>query len=94
MAWRVESRTDRGRWVAHDGQHWTADDETRPHMIALASGPQLLTPTGPTYTPAGPGDETGVFLAAMSIVPAPMASGALPDIPRLPEAPTSPETVY
>jgi hypothetical protein len=94
MAWRVESRTDRGRWVAHDGDRWTADDATRPHMLALADGPQPLTPTGPVYTPERPDDEAAAYLAAVSLVPAPVVSGSPPDVPCwiAPDAPSG--TVY
>lgn len=83
MAWRVESRTESGRWVAHDGTQWTADVVTRPHVIALAGGAQPLTPTGPYYTPEGPDDEVAVYLTAVRVVPAPQVSGTPPRVPRL-----------
>jgi hypothetical protein len=52
-------------------------------MIALADGPQPLTPTGPYYTPAGPGDEVAAYLAAVRLVPAPQVSGKPPRTPSL-----------
>jgi hypothetical protein len=94
MAWRVESRIDRSRWVAHDGDRWTADDATRLNMLAIADGPQLLTPTGPTYVPQRRNDEVAAYLAALSLIPAPVASGDVPDVPRPPAGDVPPDTVY
>jgi hypothetical protein len=94
MVWRVDSRTDARRWVAHDGRQWTADDVTRLDMIALADGPQPLTPTGPTYTPTGPGDEVAAYLAAVRLVPAPQVSGEPPQAPRMPVGDDMQDVVY
>ncbi|MGI5196573.1 hypothetical protein ACQEVY_23475 [Streptomyces sp. CA-288835] len=94
MAWRVESRTDVDRWVAHDGRQWTADDVTRLNMITLADGPQPLTPTGPVYAPKGPGDEVAEYLAAVRLVPAPQVSGEPPQVPSPPAGDDAQDVVY
>lgn len=94
MTWRVESRIEAGRWVAHDGHQWTADAVTRIDMIALADGPQPLTPTGPTYTPTGPGDEVAAYLAAVRLVPAAQTSGKPPTVPRVSAGDDSQDVVY
>jgi len=94
MSWRVDSRTDKGRWVAHDGGQWFADEATRPHMVALAGRPQPLTPVGPFYTPKGPDDEVAAFLAALNLVPAPQVSGQPPQTPSLPAGGDEQDIVY
>jgi hypothetical protein len=90
----VESRTDAGRWVAHDGRQWTADDTTRIDMIALADGAQPLTPTGPYYTPAGPDDEVAAYLTAVRVVPAPQVTGEPPRVPTPPASSDEQGVVY
>jgi hypothetical protein len=84
MSWRVESRTEPGRWVAYDGAQWTADPDTRSLLEIVRNDPQPLTPVGPVYTPDGPDDEVALFLAATGIVPAPTVTGTAPDVPTVP----------
>jgi hypothetical protein len=63
-------------------------------MIVLADGPQPLTPTGPHYTPTGPGDEVAAYLAAVRLVPAPQVSGEPPQVPRPPDAGGMPDVAF
>lgn len=82
--WRVDSRTDAGRWFEHDGAGWAADPSTRLDVLVLNRGPQPLTPTGPFYEPTGPDDEIALFLVALGVVPAPQVSGTPPTVPTVP----------
>lgn len=84
MTWRIESRTERGRWAAYDGSQWDADPETRSLLEIVRDDPQPLTPVGPVYTPDGPGDEVALFLAATGIIPAPSVTGTPPALPQVP----------
>ncbi|MDF5756650.1 hypothetical protein [Spongiactinospora sp. TRM90649] len=95
MAWRVDSRTVAGRWVAYDGSDWTSDADTWPDMIVGLAQPQPLTPTGPYYTPAGPDDEVAIFLRAVRVIAAPVVTGDPPQVPQ-PEPPgeTPGDTLY
>lgn len=84
MPWRVESRSDAGKWVAYDGSQWTSDPDTHATVRILRANPQPLTPVGPFYEPTGPDDDVALFLAAMGAVPAPAVTGDPPALPTLP----------
>ncbi|MDH6625718.1 hypothetical protein M2271_003529 [Streptomyces sp. LBL] len=84
MSWRVESRTEPGRWVEYDGTQWTADPDTQSLLLIVRNDPQPLTPVGPVYTPTGPNDNVALFLAATGIVPTPSVSGSPPAVPKVP----------
>ncbi|WP_043468988.1 hypothetical protein [Kitasatospora sp. MBT66] len=86
MPWRVQSRTDSGRWVEREAGGWDADPDSSALVRLLVTGPLALTPVGPYYDPTGPQDDVAVFLAAMSAVPAPAVSGTPPQVPTMPLA--------
>lgn len=92
MPWRIESRSDAGKWIAHDGAQWTADPDTRDLVLILRAGTQPLTPVGPFYEPTGPDDEVALFLAGLGAVPAPAVAGDPPSLPTLP--PTAEGVAY
>ncbi|WP_406298070.1 hypothetical protein OG948_21295 [Embleya sp. NBC_00888] len=92
--WRIESRIDPDRWVEHTGQAWTADDQTTATLLVLGTGPQPLTPVGPIYEPTGPDDPVPLYLAALSVVPAPEVSGDPPAVSVAAPPPDDPSIVY
>ncbi|TMR97544.1 hypothetical protein [Nonomuraea basaltis] len=95
MAWRVDSRTMAGRWVAYDGSDWTSDPDTWADMVVRLDQPQPLTPTGPYYTPTGPDDEVAVYLRAVGVIAAAEVSGDPPRVPMPePDPDAPPGTVY
>lgn len=87
MSYRIESRTDHDRWFAHDGTFWVADPETTAYLTEPGYTFRL-TPTGPIATVT---DESTLYAAALSVIPASEATG---DHPPYPNIPRSPGTVY
>lgn len=93
MSWRIESRIVSGRWVAHDGEKWTADEVTTGVMQGLTGNAQPLTPTGPWYEPEVDNDPVAVYLCALAVVPAPEVSGDPPPVPEI-DTGDNPNTVH
>lgn len=87
MTWRVDSRTDTQLWVTGSATGWDADPDSKDRVGSIKNGPLALTPVGPYYEPTGPDDETAVFIAAISVVPAPAVSGSPPAVPTIADLP-------
>lgn len=84
MTWRIDA--DGGRFVAADDTgSITADPETRLLAETAAGRPVMVSPTGPTYTPADADDPVWWFLLAVGHLPGPVRiSGTRPPLPSIP----------
>lgn len=85
----MTSQDDPQRWVAHDGEHWSADAETAAEITARYSqgNPIPLAGLGPFYWPTGPDDEIAVYLWAWDILRGADVTGDPPALPPVPELP-------
>lgn len=89
MTWIATSRQQTGRFVAFDGEAWSADAATTETLNLIGPfGPALLTPVGPVYQPRSDLDDIALYLNALSVLPG--GATVTGDAPALPEIPAVP----
>lgn len=81
--WKIESRSEKGRWlkVADDGT-WTADPVTHRELLLVQGDPVYPVPLASVaYDPKGPNDPYALLINGEQIIPGGVVSGDVPATP-------------